>query len=123
MMSAALVTGFLGIAATFLPHELLQRLGYAGDSVLPLLIQLLGATYLAFAILDWVTKDSLIGGIYNRPIALANLVHFTSGALALAKGVFAHPEAAVFWPLTVIYWILAVAFAVVTFTSPVKPVD
>lgn len=123
MMSSALVTGFLGIAATFFPHEMLQRLGYSDDAVLPLLIQLLGAMYLAFAILDWITKDSLIGGIYNRPIALANIVHYTSGALALAKGMFANPQAAILWPLTTVYWILAIAFAVVLFTSPVKPVD
>lgn len=123
MMSGALVTGVLGIAATFFPHEMLQRLGHPGDAVLPLLIQLLGAMYIAFAILDWITRHSLIGGIYNRPIALANLVHFTSGALALAKGMFATSQAAILWPLTIVYSVLAAAFAAVLFTSPVKPVE
>jgi len=119
LIAAALVLAILGIAATFFPDELLQRIGAGGNGVLPLLVQLMGALYLAFAIQNWTAKDSLIGGIYNRPLALANLVHFVSGALALAKGVSAHHDARLLWPLTIVYWIFAAVFARIAFTSPV----
>jgi len=121
MLTAAVVLAVLGLAATFLPQEILRFLGQPDRGVLPLLIQLLGALYLGFAMLDWMTKDSLIGGIYNRPVAVANLLHFASGALALVKGTTANADAAALWPLAVVYSLLGVAFAVVLFTSPVKP--
>ena len=89
MTASALVMAALGLAATFLPQEIAAYLG--ASTTLPLLIQILGALYVAFAMLNWTAKDSLIGGIYNRPIAIGNLVHFLIAALALGKGAFANP--------------------------------
>ena len=61
---------------------------------------------------NWMAKDSLIGGIYNRPVALGNTLHFLMGALALGKGrLFA---------MALIYGIFAAAFLWVLFTSPVQ---
>jgi len=31
-------------------------------------MQIIGSFYFAFAILNWMSKGSIIGGIYNRPI-------------------------------------------------------
>src|SRR5687767_3301513 len=90
MGASALVMGALGLSATFLPQEIAAYVT-ASPGALPLLIQVLGALYFAFAMLNWSAKDSLLGGIYNRPVALGNLVHFVIGALALAKGAFANP--------------------------------
>jgi hypothetical protein len=123
MIASALVLFLLGVAATFLPQELLQWLGLAATGVLPLVIQLLGALYLAFAMLNWTAKDSLIGGIYNRPVALGNFLHFVMGALALGKGVIANPAARVLAPVAIVYAIFAVAFALIFFTSPVRATD
>jgi len=53
--------------------------------VLSLILQLLGAAYFAFAMLNWMAKGAIIGGIYNRPIATANLSHFLIGGIALKK--------------------------------------
>ena len=83
MTASALVMGALGLAATFLPQEIAAYLG--ASTTLPLLIQILGALYLGFAMLNWMARTSLIGGIYSRPVASGNLVHFVVGALALAK--------------------------------------
>ena len=35
--------------------------------------------------MNWTAKDSLIGGIYARPVSLANFGHFFAGALLLLK--------------------------------------
>ena len=118
MAASAVLQAVLGLAATFAPDELLRHFGYPAGGVLPLLIQLLGALYLGFAIINWMAKDSLIGGIYNRPVALGNLLHFTAAALALAKGAARGAATAEVIALAVIYAVFAVLFAVVMFTSP-----
>lgn len=50
-----------------------------------LLLQITGAMYLGFAILNWMARDVLIGGIYARPVALGNFLHFAVGTLTLWK--------------------------------------
>ena len=52
---------------------------------LSVLIQLLGALYFSFALMNWTAKDSIIGGIYARPISLGNFAHFFSGTVLIAK--------------------------------------
>ncbi len=85
MMASSVVMGLAGLAASFAPGELLGALHVTPTGPLPVLIQLLGALYVAFAMANWTAKDSLIGGIYARPLALGNLLHFMVGALALSK--------------------------------------
>ena len=91
MVASALVLALSGLAATFAPHEILSYFGMPADGTLPLLVQLIGALYLSFAMMNWIAKDSLIGGIYNRPVAIANLLHFVMGALALGKAAGVDP--------------------------------
>ncbi len=50
-----------------------------------MLVQLMGALYFSFALMNWTAKDSAIGGIYARPVSLANFSHFFSGVLLLLK--------------------------------------
>jgi hypothetical protein len=120
MGASALVMGALGLSATFLPQEIAGYLGVPTEGALPLLIQVLGALYFAFAMQNRTAKDSLIGGIYNRPIALASLVHLVVGALALAKGAFAN-QGVVILVFAIGYAIFAIAFGMIFFTSPVRP--
>jgi hypothetical protein len=55
---------------------------------LPVLIQLLGGLYVAFAITNWTAKDNIVGGTYARPVSLCNCVHLLTGSLAPAKQQF-----------------------------------
>jgi len=120
MAASSLFMAVAGICATFLPQEIAARLGESSSSTLPLGIQVLSALYLGFAGLNWFAKDSLIGGIYNRPVAMGNLLHFTVGALALVKALFVTPPTAALMSIAAIYAVFAVAFALIFFTSPVK---
>jgi hypothetical protein len=120
MGASALVMGGFGLSATFLPQEIAAYLGVSAEGALPLLIQVLGALYFALAMQNWTAKDSLIGGIYNRPLALANLVHFVVGALALAKGAFANPADTSVLAMAAVYALFAIAFGMIFFTSPVR---
>ena len=48
---------------------------------------------------NWMVKGSRVGGIYNRPIAIGNLVHFAVGAITLDRFALRGHEA---WPVIVL---------------------
>lgn len=85
MTGSSLVLGLAGLVLLFAPHEVLAALGVPGTQVVPVLVQLVGALYAAFAVMNWTAKDSLIGGVYGRPISLGNFAHFFVGTLVLAR--------------------------------------
>ena len=115
MTLSAAALAALGISASFLPQEILSRAVLPADRFTVALIQLAGALYLAFAMLNWSAKGALLGGIYGRPIVLANFTHFAIGAIVLGKIVAIgqiHVEAAV---LTGVYVLFAAWFGFVLF--------
>ena len=115
-MSAALM-GALGIVASFLPQEALSaaRVQVQGPTVV--LVQITGALYLAFAFLNWTARGILIGGIYGRPIALANFAHFIISAITLIK--FLTDETSIALAAdAAVYSLFAVWFGLVLFTHP-----
>ena len=81
---------------------------FASDVVLPRLIanfpvdgawlgQLLAAACLAVAALNWLTKPQLLGGIYGRPVVMANAVLYFIAAMVLLKVVVRGDAPAVLW--------------------------
>jgi hypothetical protein len=115
LTGSSVVLGPAGAACLFMPEELAASLGADGTS-LPVLIQLLGALYLGFAMANWMVKGASIGGVYGRPISIANFTHFAIGALALAKHVRPHPST---WATAALiaYAVFAVLFAYVVFVA------
>ena len=114
LTASAIVLGIAGIAASFAPAEIARA---AAPGTMPVIIQLLGAAYFAFAMANWMARGSLIGGIYNRPLAIGNATHFLIGALALIKMTAGNPR----MPLVaaaVVYGVFAIAFGSLLFTSP-----
>jgi hypothetical protein len=123
LSASAAVMAVGGLAASFMPHELIAQLHVPPSDAMAVLIQLLGALLFAFALMNWTARGSLMGGIYNRPLAIGNLLHFAAGACALVKAVMAGvaPAAAVL-TLAIVYTVFAVAFTTVVFGSPVRSV-
>lgn len=119
MTLSAVFLAIMGISLTFFPMEISDYLDINSTKVLHLIIQILGSLYFAFAMLNWMTKGSFIGGIYNRPIAVANFTHFFIGGLALIKGVAAnHGLPYIFWILAGIYSVFALLFGLILFRNP-----
>ena len=119
MTSSALFYGIIGTLLLFLPIEIAEYLSIEPTIITILFLQILSIIYLGFGILNWTAKGSLIGGIYNKPIVLGNLLHFAVGAIELIKVIFniqAHKEIIIF--LTVFYVIFALLFAYVIKTNP-----
>ena len=85
MTTSSLLLGVAGIFALFAPDVLLVMVGVPMANPLSVLIQLLGALYFSMALMNWTAKDSAIGGIYARPVSLANFAHFFAGTLLLIR--------------------------------------
>lgn len=121
MTSSALILGLTGIILIFMPLELLGYIHLEASKVSQTLVQILGALYFAFAMLNWVTKTSIIGGIYNRPIAIANFTHFTIAGLVLIKGLLSsHNLQNEMWVITIIYSVFAISFGLILFSPPLS---
>jgi len=119
MTSSALFCGIIGILLLFLPNEIAEYLNVEPTIITILFLKILSALYLGFGILNWTVKGSLIGGIYNRPIALGNLLHFVVGSIELVKvisNIETHREIIIF--LTALYIIFGVLFAYVLKNNP-----
>jgi len=121
MISSALFLAIIGILFSFLPSEITEYLNIEPNVITILFLKILSALYLGFGILNWLAKGTLIGGIYNRPIVIGNLMHFGVGAIALVKvvsNIQIHSEIIIF--LTIVYVIFAMIFAYVFKTNPTK---
>ncbi len=119
MISSAIFLAIIGILLSFLPNEILIYLNIDTNQILTILLQILGSLYLGFAILNWMAKGTLIGGIYNKPIAIGNLMHFAVGSIALIKianKVQVHSK--LFLSLTIVYVIFAILFFLVFRKTP-----
>lgn len=77
--------------------------------VASVLVQLLGRSYFAFAMMNWTAKDSTIGGVYARLVSLANFSHFFAGALLLMNYLFDQFSMPVL-VVTLVYVICAACF-------------
>ena len=121
MTSSALFYAIIGIILSFLPNEIADYLNIEYNIITILFLNIMSALYLGFGILNWMAKGTLIGGIYNKPIAIGNLMHFGVGAIALVKvvsNIQTHSEIVI--SLTVVYVIFAILFVYIFRTNPTK---
>lgn len=117
MIASAAFMAVLGLVTSFASQEVLSLHGTAPDNATVLLIQMMGALYLGFAMLNWYARGVLIGGIYARPVALGNFLHFLMVGITLSKAAIVH--AAI--PLAIsalVFSVFAVWFGLVLFRPP-----
>ncbi|MFB0938686.1 MAG: hypothetical protein QMB29_07100 [Urechidicola sp.] len=119
MTSSAIFLGVIGILLSFLPSEIITYLGVEPTIITTLFLKILSALYLGSGILNWMAKGSIIGGIYNRPIVIGNLMHFGVGAIALIK-IVSHIEthSEIIISLTVLYVIFTILFTYIFKNNP-----
>lgn len=115
MVASAIALGIAGLAVSFVPAEFLGLLGLSASEPLPVLMNLMGGLYLGFALVNWMAKDNMIGGIYARPIAIGNFLHFFVGALSLAKQQLSGEVSAILVSALVVYGIFAGLFGWLVF--------
>lgn len=118
MALTALFLGLLGLPCVFAADIVLTRLTGGTTPGGELLVQTMGALYFGFAGLNWMGKANLIGGIYGRPVAIANFMHFLVAGLALIKAAPSTPPGGFLWPLSIAYLLFAAAFGLILFRAP-----
>ena len=119
MTSSAILLAVLGLVLTFLPKETSLLLHAGDDEFSVVVMQILGATYLGFGMLNWMAKGMIIGGIYARPIAIGNFMHFAISAMTLLKlnfSIAGTPTGLII--ITVVMSLFAIWFGVVFRTNP-----
>jgi len=119
MTVSAVLLAAAGIGLSFFPNEIANYIGLDYTKTSHLVMQILGALYFGFGMLNWMAKGSIVGGIYNKPLVIANLSHFAIGALALIKGLMSisHPPYQLVI-LTGIYTILGILFGILFVRHP-----
>ncbi|MFN8413702.1 MAG: hypothetical protein U0Z26_15070 [Anaerolineales bacterium] len=123
MTGTSLILGLGGVVALFFPESLLAVVNLQVVNPMPMVIQLIGALYFSFALMNWTAKDSVIGGIYARPVSLGNFSHFFSGALLLAKYQLSNLGNIPFLILLVIYTIFTGLFWWLVFKHTGVPME
>ena len=119
MSASAIALGLLGLSCLFAPDIVIGQFGALGSGPAVLIVQVTGALYLGFAVLNWMWRGNLIGGIYGRPVTIANLLHFVAAGLAMVKVVWRGSEPPFLSSLAAFYVVFAVSFAIVLFRHPV----
>jgi hypothetical protein len=123
MTTSSLLLGLAGIFALFTPDVLLSMLGVPLANPLSALIQLMGALYFSMALMNWTAKDSAIGGIYARPVSLANFAHFFIGTLLLIRYQISNEFNLLMVLVMVIYLVFASLFYWLVFRATGMPVN
>lgn len=119
MTSSSILLGLAGIFALFMPDLLLPN---QGETAI-MLAQLMGVLYFSFALMNWTAKDSAIGGIYARPVSLANFGHFFAGALLLVRNLLSTTFNLPIFIVTIVYAIYALCFYWLVFRATGVKVD
>lgn len=118
MSASSLFMGIVGIVFLFLPVELLNYAELTPSFIHTLFIQIFGGLYLGFALMNWMGRGNLIGGIYSKPVAMGNFTHFFIGGITLIKVAFSYPEMPLLWIIATIYGTFGTLFALVAFGNP-----
>ncbi len=116
MIASAVFMAVLGLGASFLPQEALTYIGNRPEGLSVVLVQITGALYMSYALLNWTASGSLIGGIYGRPLALGNFMHFAIVTIVMVKSLSILTTPILLGAAT--YSTFAVWFGLVLFTHP-----
>ncbi len=106
----------------FAPQEIGALLGRGEASGTPVAVQLLGAALFALGLLDWYTRFSTMGGIYGRPVMLANFAYFVAASMTLTRHALRSAAGGPAWLAAGVTGALAIGFALRLF-GPSKRAD
>ena len=102
----------LGVAFNLAPGETLRLAGIVGFDPTPW--QMLAGGLLGVGVLNWWSRERPFGGIYGRPLGVANVLLIGVGAFALWRA--ASPgSSSVVWGLFFVYAAFAAAFVWIVF--------
>lgn len=108
------------IPLLFAPEETARAFGATAAGGAVALLQVIGSALLGFAMLNWSSRYSRLGGVYGRPLLLANLAHAATAFLLLVKVALRDPSDLAVAVPTLAYLGLAVGFGSRLFVDPAR---
>ena len=118
---SALVLLLGGLALLFAPDVLLPALAPGFPPGAAWLGQLLAAAWLGVAALNWLQRAAVLGGIYGRPVVLANGALYLVSALSLLRALLGGAAPLVVWLVCAPAALLAVAYWALLLRGPFDP--
>ena len=110
---SAVLLGTAGVALLFAADEIIAALaGGSTDPTITVMVQLLGGAWLALAWATWLTRGTPQGGIYGRPIVMANATLYFIAALVCLRGAAASGAVRA---AAIVSSVMAVAYGLVMF--------
>lgn len=85
------------------------------------LASLLGAAMVSMGLMNWIARNSALGGIYGRTVVSGNQAHFVIGSLILLKHGAAAGGTGAYWVLTAFYASGAIYFSSLLFGAGMRP--
>ncbi len=110
LTASAAVYFVSSVGAIFAGDELLKMAGAAGTPLELALLQLLGAAVFSLAMLNWMNRFSLTGGIFGRPLVVTNFANSAISALMLVHLARRGVASTELWIALGFYALLALAF-------------
>jgi hypothetical protein len=104
---------------------------FASDAVLPRLLsgfptsgawlgQLLAAAWLGIGALNWLGRSALLGGIYGRPVVMANFALYFITTMVLVRRVMSGAVPGGLWLVLVPVALFAIAYGGLLFRGPLE---
>lgn len=111
-----------GFGLTFILKEITGLLFASTNPTSILFLQKLGPLYLGFGMLNWMTKNNLIGGIYSKPLVIGNLAQFLMTTITLIKIIvtYSNRKFIIILSLTIVYAMFTAGFRYVFNKNPNK---
>ena len=117
--ASAIFLFITGIPLLFASDVILPSVSPAFPADASWICQLLGASWLGVGSLNWLSQSSLLGGIYGRPIVLANLALYFIGALVLLRVFYDETMPLGIWFVLVPFVIFALIYGWLLLRGPI----
>jgi hypothetical protein len=109
----------IALPCIFIPDEVSKNVILAENEYVLLMVQILGGLLFGFAVVNWMSRTVIMGGIYGKAIYMGNLAQFMVGGLALLKwNVKNGFPAGILLVILIGYMIFLVLYLMVFFRSP-----
>ena len=116
--ASALALAFGGLTFLFASDAILPRMIPGFPASAAWIGQILAASWLAIATLNWLTRSLLLGGIYGRHVVLPNAALYFVSAMSLLKVAIGPDPCPAVPVLAVLAAIFAVVYAWLLYRGP-----
>lgn len=119
LVSSAMFLAGCGLLTLFAPGRVLGVHGTQPDLPTMMLVQMMGALYLGFALVNWAARGLPLGGAGARAVAAGNFLHFLLVTALLGWAVLRFPLAPL-WSSALVFGLFALSFGLLLFRSRPK---